>query len=212
MRRSPLVALALFPPPVDCWLGQQMAPPERCSLRCCDDAGEQPPAALRNAAPSPALVRSDGLSGCTDCSALYNGLLQPVVLDALGACNCVRPPEIIRPSGQLLAVTGYGGVDVVCGEQWQSRLANAFHWLSPRRLLLLCGLIAFASLWFQWMRVLNVLLDTMRHYTVTAAVACATDGCTAGGRLVCLQPLSRGGALPSTLLQMTLPQNHSMPQ
>ena len=107
----------------------------------------------------------------------------------------------------------YGGVDVVCGEQWQNRLANAFHWLSPRRLLLLCVLVAFASLWFQWMRVLNVLLDTMRHYTrLLLLLRVRPTGAQQGGRLVCLQPLSRGGALPSTLLQMTLPQNHSMPQ
>ena len=172
------------------------------------NAGAEPPAALRNATP-PTLGLPDGLSGCTDCSAVYNGLLQPVVLDALGACNCMRPPEIIRPSRQLLAVIGYGGVDVVCGEQWQNRLANAFHWLSPRRLLLLCVLVAFASLWFQWMRVLNVLLDTMRHYTrLLLLLRVRPTGAQQGGRLVCLQPLSRGGALPSHVSPYQNEQSH----
>ena len=75
-----LLLFALLPPPADCWLGQQMAPLERCSLRCCDDAGEQPPAALRNTTPSPALVRPDGLSGSADCGAMSFDM-QPVIIN-----------------------------------------------------------------------------------------------------------------------------------
>ena len=87
-----LLLFALLPPPADCWLGQQMAPPERCSLRCCDDAGEQPPAALRNVTPAPALVRPDGLSGSADCGAMSFDM-QPVINKTLGVASCVRPPE-----------------------------------------------------------------------------------------------------------------------
>ena len=87
-----LLLFALLPPPADCWLGQQMAPLERCSLRCCDDAGEQPQAALRNATPSPALVRPDGLSGSADCGAMSFDM-QPVIIKTLGVASCVRPPE-----------------------------------------------------------------------------------------------------------------------
>ena len=142
LRRVLLPALALLPPPLDARLGQQMVPPRDQLLRSCD-AEPTLPAALRTHAATPldALVLLDGLSDCADCSAGCNGWLQPVVLEALGACNCVRPPETIQASRQLLSMSGRDGAIVNCGgDQWQSRSANAFHWWSPRRLLLLCVL------------------------------------------------------------------------
>ena len=70
-----------------------MVPPEDPLLRCCD-AEPIVPAALRNATPFHAVELPGVLSDCAFCGATCFGT-QPVVLGpALGASDCVRPPEM----------------------------------------------------------------------------------------------------------------------
>ena len=151
MLRVLLPALALLPPSVTCWQGQHVVPPEDVQLRSCDNAEPQGPAALRNATPCSSVL-PDGLSGCAVCSAVCYGLLQPVVLEALDACRCVRPPELIRSSVKLLAAPGCNGAGVVDVDQLQSRSATEFHWWPPQYNLLVFTLIGLSPLWLRLAR------------------------------------------------------------